>query len=615
MDENEELEFSDEKFSISVWKKILSLVFKKKKNIIIMLISVVLLGCLDVLNPLFLSKVIETFFGENPDFSLKNLYIGIFVGIAVAYAIVIFTFIYTAGVVEVEIGHELRKEAFVKLQELPFAYYDKTKAGWIMARLTSDSRKLAEIISWGLVDIVWGSATMIGIIIMLYITFWRLAIIITVLAPILLLICMYFRKTILKAYRKVRKINSQITGSFNEGILGSKTTKTLVLEKDRNNEFRDLCGKMKSQSIRAAIRTSIFWPIVLFTAYIGVAVTLGLGTGFVLGKVGSVVITSSVLYLFINYTTMFFDPIMQIARILADFQQAQASAERVISLIETEPEIFDTNEVIEKYGSFFDEKKENWEQLEGDVKFENVTFYYNEKEVILKNFNLDVKKGTSVALVGATGGGKSTIVNLVCRFYEPKSGRILIDGKDYKDRSMAWLHSNLGYVLQTPYLFNGTIRDNVKYGKLDATDEEIIEALKVVNAYSLVTKFENGLDTNVGEEGNKLSIGEKQLVSFARAIIANPKILILDEATASIDTETESKIQDGISKLLTGRTSFIVAHRLSTIINSDLILVISHGEIIEQGTHEELLAKKGEYYNLYRNQFIDESTEKIINEK
>ena len=609
---NEEIEYSNEKISLGVWKKILKLVFKRKKNIIVMIISVLGLGSLDVLFPYLMSKTIEVFFGETPDFDSKYLFIGLFVAIALAYAIVIFLFIYMAGIVEVEVADEIRREAFTKLQELPFSYYDRTQAGWIMARLTSDSRKLAEIISWGIVDVVWGGATMTGILIMLYITFWPLALVITVLTPILFVVCMYFRKTILVSYRKVRKINSQITGSYNEGILGSKTTKTLVLEESRNKEFKELCTNMKRSSIKAIVRTSLIWPVIIILAYFGVALTIRLGVGFVLGEFAGFVLTIPVLYLFIDYTRMFFEPIMSIARILAEFQQAQASAERIIGLIETKLEIDDTLEVKEKYGTLTEAKKENWEELHGDIRFENVSFSYTEKEIVLKNFNLDVKKGETVALVGSTGSGKSTIINLLCRFYEPKQGRILIDGKDYKDRSLAWLHSNLGYVLQSPHLFNGNIRDNVKYGKLDATDEEILKALKSVNADKLIEKFSEGLDTEVGEGGSKLSIGEKQLISFARALIKDPKILILDEATSSIDTETEYIIQGAINKLLEGRTTFIVAHRLSTIINSDKILVISNGEILEQGTHKELLKKKGEYYNLYKNQFINEGIKSSI---
>lgn len=311
---------------------------------------------------------------------------------------------------------------------------------------------------------------------------------------------------------------------------------------------------------------------------------------------------------------MFFDPIMQIARILANLQQAQASAERIIDLIETEPDIKDTDEVIEKYGTLLNPKRENWEPLIGDVEFKNVSFSYIQNEQVLKNFSLNIKAGTSVALVGATGSGKSTIVNLICRFYEPTSGEILIDGKNYKERSIGWLHENLGYVLQTPHLFNGTIMENIRYGRLNATDEEVVEAAKVVSADEFINDLDMKYETNVGEGGAKLSLGQRQLISFARAVLANPRILILDEATSSIDTKTEYTIQSVINELLKGRTSFIVAHRLSTIINADLILVIKDGEILEKGNHKELLKLKGEYYNLYKNQFINEQMEKTKGE-
>lgn len=610
MEHYEEHDYNSEKFSVGVWKKILSKVFKRKKNIIIMIISVILLSCLDILNPLLNSKIIEVFFSENPQFDKTWLYISLYVLCAVGYAVVIYMFINMAGIVEVEVAHELREEAFIKLQELPFSYYDKTAAGWIMARLTSDSRKLAEIISWGMVDFIWGIGTMVGILVVLYVIFWPLALIITFLTPILFLVCLYFRKTILKAYRNVRKTNSKITGSYNEGILGTKTTKTLVLEKTRSKEFDDLCITMKKDSINAIVKSSIFWPLVLVLGYVGVAATLRIGSGFVLGEFGDLVITVPVLYLFTNYTQMFFDPIMQIARILANLQQAQASAERLIDLIETEPEIKDTEEVIEKYGTLLEPKRENWEPLIGEIEFKNVNFSYIENELILKDFSLKIKAGTSVALVGATGSGKSTIVNLICRFYEPTTGEILIDGKNYKERSIGWLHENLGYVLQTPHLFNGTIMENIKYGRLDATDEEVYQAAKAVSADEFINELDMKYDTNVGEGGAKLSLGQRQLISFARAVLADPKILILDEATSSIDTKTEYTIQSVINQLLKGRTSFIVAHRLSTIINSDLILVIKDGQILEKGNHKELLKLKGEYYNLYKNQFINEQIDK-----
>ena len=322
----------------------------------------------------------------------------------------------------------------------------------------------------------------------------------------------------------------------------------------------------------------------------------------------------SILYLFIDYTIKFFDPIMAVSRVFGEFQQAQASAERIISLIEEVPEIVDRPDVIEKYGTIYDPKYENFEPLIGDVEFKDVTFKYNKGETVLKEFNLHIPAGSSVALVGHTGSGKSTIVNLICRFYEPTSGDILIDGHSYKDRSITWLHSNLGYVLQTPQLFSGSIKDNVRYGKLDATDEEIINALKTVAADEFIERLDDKYDSFVGEGGSKLSLGERQLISFARAIVSDPKILVLDEATSSIDTKTESLIQNAINKVMKGRTTFMIAHRLSTVVNADVILVMKDGKVIESGKHHELLEQRGYYFELYKNQFAEDSLKKILSE-
>lgn len=305
---------------------------------------------------------------------------------------------------------------------------------------------------------------------------------------------------------------------------------------------------------------------------------------------------------FLSYTTQLFDPIQQLARILVEFQSAQAAAERVLSLLDTPLEITDTPEVEAVFGDSFDPKPENWPKLYGDVTFENVGFHYIPEEQILSNFNLHVPAGKSIALVGETGAGKSTIINLICRFYEPTSGRILIDGVDYRERSQLWLQRNLGYVLQSPHLFSGTIRDNIRYARKDASDAEVRRAAQMVHAEQFILEQEHGYDTEVGEGGIRLSTGQKQLISFARVILADPRIFVLDEATSSIDTQTEQLIQQAITTVLQGRTSFIVAHRLSTIRNADLILVIGDGGIIEQGTHEQLLEKKGAYYQLYSQQ-------------
>ncbi len=604
---NEETEDEFEKIDLGVWKKIFKILIKDKKIIVQMIIAVILLAANDLVYPLLNKYALEHYFNDSPDFSTKWAFIAAYAFIAIALGLTVWCFIRAASIVEENTTIEIRKQAFDKLQKLSFSYYDTTSSGWIMARMTSDARKLASIISWGIVDLLWGFMLMIGILIVSIIINWRLALILIILVPVFLILTMYFRKKILKEYRGVRKINSEITASFNESFMGSNTTKTLVLEKQNEEEFENTITRMKKRSIRAAIFSSIFWPTILVLGYLGVAVIAVEGGKLVLSDNIKLIITTGTLYLFIDYAMRFFDPVMSIARIISDFQQAQASAERVISLIETEPDVKDSLEVVEKYGDLYHPKKENWEDLIGSIEFDNVSFKYKGTDkLVLEKFNLQIKPGQMIAFVGETGSGKSTIINLISRFYEPTSGEIRIDNKDYKKRSIGWLHTNIGYVLQTPHLFSGNILENVRYGRLDASDEEVKRACKIVNADEFIEKLPDGYLTDIGEGGNKLSIGQKQLLSFARAIVSNPKILILDEATSSIDTENEKIIQNAIKVILKNRTSLVVAHRLSTIVDADLIIVLKEGKIIEQGQHLELLKQKGYYFNLYKNQFIQE---------
>lgn len=451
---------------------------------------------------------------------------------------------------------------------------------------------------------------MLVILVILFIYNVKLALIIFISVPIMMVLAYFFRRRILIHYRESRKVNSFVTQSFNESFLGAKTTKSLAIEQQYKDEFEKLTGDLKSKTLKAVIWSALFTPIIAFISYVVLSFIIVEGSKIVLGlAVGTLSIGT--FYLFVDYTVKFFDPIMQSARILAQFQQAQASAERIIALIEEEAAIKDAPEVLEKYGNMLNPNYDNWEEIKGEVTFKNVTFYYNDKEVILDNFNLHLKAGTRVALVGPTGAGKTTIVNLLSRFYEPVEGEILIDGINYQERSIYWLHRKIGYVLQTPHLFTGTIYDNIIYGKLDATEEEVIKASKLVGAHDFIMKTKNGYYSEVGEGGAKLSIGEKQLISFARAIIGNPEILILDEATSSIDSEKEALIQEAINQILTNKTSLVVAHRLSTIVNSDLIIYIDDGKIVEMGDHHTLIKNKGPYFNLYKNQFIAEKTQEI----
>ncbi|MDX9808216.1 MAG: ABC transporter ATP-binding protein [Acholeplasma sp.] len=602
----EEQDFQTEKVNLKTWKKIIETVFKSKKNVFLMVMFVVILSLLDAVTPLLNRYAIDVFFREK-EFSTLVPFVMLNFLVALGFGLSVWGFIYQAGKIEVAVNYELRKQSFETLQRLPFAYFDKTPQGWIMARMTSDSRKLANVISWGVVDLLWSFVVMVTILIVMFVLEWRLALIVTTAIPVMALVAWYFRKRILIHYREARKINSQVTASYNESFMGAKTTKSLAIEAENYDEFNAKTGLLRRANVKAVFFQSIFSPIMLLISYIVIAFVSVQGGNEVL----KLAISVGTLYAFIEYSVRFFEPIMQISRILAQFQQAQASAERVIQLIETKPEITDSPEVVEKYGDLLNPKYDQWEPIEGDVEFKDVTFHYLENEIILQNFNLKVKKGTSVALVGHTGSGKTTIINLLSRFYEPKQGEILIDGVNYKERSMHWLHKRLGYVLQTPHLFSGTIMENIRYGRLDATDEQVIEAAKAIGADEFISVMDKGYLSEVGEGGNKLSTGQKQLISFARAILADPRLLILDEATSSIDSESEQIIQQATDQLLKGRTSFIVAHRLSTIVKSDLIVYLSGGKIIEQGDHRTLLEKRGAYFELYKRQFLTEQQEKM----
>ncbi|MEJ6951559.1 ABC transporter ATP-binding protein [Natronospora cellulosivora (SeqCode)] len=598
-------EFNEESYNksldLALWKKLIKYILPHKKTLLVIAIAMMSTAAVDAVFPLMTKRAIDNFVVPGQTNGLGIFALN-YAGLVLLQGLNVWVFIAFAGKLEVYLAYDIRKVGFERLQELSFSYYDKKAVGWLMARMTSDIRKLGQIISWGFVDVVWGLIMMVFMFLLMLIHNVWLTLVTVSVMPVMFIVSVYFQKRILAAYRKVRKTNSKITGSFNEGITGAKTTKTLVREEENLDEFSSLTNDMRSSSIRAAILSALYFPIVL---------TLGsVGTGLALYFGGRGVFLENIDYgtlvLFLSYTTLFFEPVFQLARVFAEFQNAQASAERTLSMIETEPEIQDSEEIIEKYGDSFNPKRETWPELRGNITFQNVSFYYTEEEKVLKDFNLEVKSGETIALVGETGSGKSTIVNLLCRFYEPVKGKVLIDGVDYRERSQSWLHEHLGYVLQSPHLFSGTIRENIAYGKLDASDEEIVAAARLVNAHNFISKLEKGYDTEVGEGGGLLSTGEKQLISFARAVIANPRIFVLDEATSSIDTEMERIIQEAINNILEGRTNFIIAHRLSTIQSADRILVVKDGRVIEEGNHQELMKNEGYYYKLYTNQFMEE---------
>ena len=603
------------RFDASLWIKLLKIAKPFHKNLWCIVLMMAMSAMIDVALPMMNAYAIDNFIAKHVSDGLV-LFAAVYVLLLGIQVGTIYGFIRQSGYVETGVCYLIRKLGFQKLQELPFSYYDRMPVGYLMSRLTNDTQRLGDTVGWSLVDLCWGAVFLVACSVQMFALNWRLSLVVLLVLPPLAVISWKFQKGILNAYRQVRKRNSQITAGFNEGINGAKTTKTLVRENMNVEEFNEVAGQMRDASVRAATLSALFLPIVVSLGSLATAYVLWQGGNEVLASaVAETGMTIGTLQVFVNYTVQFFQPVRDIARIFAEMQSSQAAAERVISLLETEPDIVDSPEVEAVFGDNFHPKKENWPKLIGDIDFEDVTFRYKDGEKVLEHFNLHVDHGQTVALVGETGSGKSTIVNLICRFYEPTEGRILIDGADYRTRSQLWLQSNLGYVLQSPHLFSGTVADNIRYGRPDATDEEVRRAARMVGAEEFILKMQDGFNAKVGEGGNRLSTGQKQLISFARAILTNPSIFVLDEATSSVDTETEQLIQNAIQTVLSGRTSFIIAHRLSTIRSADRILVIQDGKIIEDGTHRQLIARQGYYYQLYTNQFQEEQGMDILSGK
>ena len=505
----------------------------------------------------------------------------------VVQAVGVFGLIYLASTLGERIQYDLRRKMFDHLQDLSFSYFGRTPVGWIMTRVTSDSERIAGLVTWGLLDTTWAVLSIATSVYFMTIINWKMALIVFATIPVLVVVATQFRKKILVEFRKVRKINSRITASYNESITGVRVVKALCREEENLREFGGLTSEMYRASYRAAWLSALFLPMVQLIS----AVAMGsiVWYGGVQAVWGGITIGG--IQAFISYVTFMLWPVQDLAHVYAEMQHAVASAERAFSLVDAVPEVVDQPGAMDP-GT-----------IRGDIEFDHVDFWYDSDDPVLTDFSLKVKQGETIALVGPTGGGKTTIVNLLCRFYEPKAGVIRIGGRDYIELTLHAIQSRVGVVLQTPHLFSGTIRENVRYGRLDATDEEVEEAARLAGAHDFITTLEKGYDNEVGEGGNLLSVGQKQLVSLARAILARPEIFIMDEATSSVDTLTEALIQRGMESLMEGRTSFVIAHRLSTIKRADRILVIEGGRIAEMGTHAELLRARGHYYRLYTQQF------------
>ena len=585
--------------------KILPYLRKVRTPIFIMIFFGLTGSLTDIILPLFQRYALDHFIG-----------LGTLDTIAIFLVLYVLTILAAAGsnyiscalatIIEMRVNRELRQTGFEHLQKLSFSYFNQNSVGYIHARLMSDTSRIGSLVSWTLVDCVWRISYLIGAIVVMIVLNPGLAAMVLSILPLLVVLFSIFQKKLIKVNREVREVNSRITSNFNEGITGAKTVKSLAVEEKMEKRFTEETQTMRKKTVQASKLRGLFAGTMNLASSVALAIVLWKGGYIAESEIG----TFSV---FMSYAQGMMEPLRWLVDIVSDLITTQVNIERFTNLLAVQSDVVDTPEVTEKYGDSLNPKKENWEELKGDIEFRDVTFRYPDgEETVLEHFSLKVPFGTHLAIVGETGAGKSTLVNLVCRFYEPTEGAVLIDGRDARERSQLWLHSAIGYVLQTPHLFSGTVRDNLLMGNPNATEEQMLSAIRAVSAEEVIAHLEKGLDTDVGEGGDLLSTGEKQLISFARAILADPRILILDEATASVDTMTEAKIQAAMEGITAGRTSLMIAHRLSTVRNADVILVVRDGKIVEQGTHAELLRLCGYYYELYTRQYEDETTARIL---
>jgi ATP-binding cassette subfamily B protein len=583
--ELEEEEYTSQ-LTTPTFKRIIGLIKPHWRWMVGFLIAIIFTASLDAVFTFINKDMIDQGIAQKSTPILLR-YASYYGGLQLVQAVSVFIFIYLVGILGERIQYDLRKKVFNHLQDLSLSYYSQNAVGRLMARVTSDSGRISSLMTWGTLDVTWAIVSIITSVFFMMLLNWKLALIVFAIIPILLIIAINFRKKILVEFRKSRRANSRITGEFNQNIQGVRVVKALGREDENLNEFSMLTDDMFKASYRAAWLSALFLPTVQIVS------AFALGAIVWYGGMQSVTANFTVgdIHAFVSYLTFMIWPVQDLARVYADMQHSIASAERIFKLVDTVPEIQNRSEAFPA------------ETIQGTIEFDHVHFYYEDHNPILTDFTLTVKPGETIALVGPTGGGKTTIVNLLCRFYEPKQGVIRINGRDYTDYTLQSIHSRVGIVLQTPHLFSGSIRENIRYGRLEATNEDVEYSAKIAGAHEFIAKLDKGYDQEVGEGGNSLSVGQKQLISLARAVLSKPEVFIMDEATSSVDTLTEALIQRGMEALMAGRTSFIIAHRLSTIRRANRIVVIKEGHITEMGTHAELLKLRGQYFRLYTQQF------------
>ena len=556
--------------------------------------------------------VIETTFIFNIKASLTYLqYMILFIVMILVRSVAIFVLFYFQNIISMRIMVDLRRDSFRKLQELPFSYFDKNSSGWLIARMQNDTSSIGDLISWDVNAIIWALFDLTFTFITMFSVNWLYSLVVLASLPIVIIVVPLFEKEVLLRHRKARNAYSYYVGYLAETIDGAKTIKTLSSIDTVKKEADEITTDIKKKRFRAHMINGYVQPILSTLSSLTIALIIFLG----LKNVGSLDKASlvSTIILFVGFVSSIYNPLQNLSEVFSEIMAGQAGAEKLMQLIEEKVTIVDTPEVIAKYGTILNPKKENYINLDGDIEFSHVSSSYNEGAEIIHDLNLKIDKGTSLAIVGETGSGKTTTVNLLCRFYEPSKGHVYINNIDYKDIGLGCLRSSIGYVQQNPYVFSGTFLDNIIYGRLDATLEDARNACKIVGIDEYIMSTPNGYNTYLPTGGGSLSQGQKQLISFARAILKNPAILILDEATSNIDPLTEVKLQEALMNITKGRTSIVIAHRLSTIVSSDRIIVFDKGKIVEDGNHQTLLSRNGIYKKLYNDQFaslsIDEQFE------
>ncbi len=574
-------------------KKIFAYVFRYKAIIFGVLIALLLSSVATIAGPYIIMIAIDKYIETGDTLGLLHISL-IYLGVIILGYIAGFGNTYGLNWLGQKVIYDLREDLFEHLQYISVDYYDKNPTGQLISKLINDVNTLNQLMISGLITTISDLVTLFGILIVMLSINVYLSLVAFAVIPLLLLSNMYFARKIRRLSRVTRKTIAKVTSNVEETVSGIEVVKAFTKEKSSRRSFDQVNRENLVANINLARTTSALYPVIDVISALGNALVLYFGGLSVIGGI----LTIGVLVAFFSYLGRFYQPIMNITLFYNNIQSAFAAAERIFGVLETKSTIVEKEDAIEL------------PSIQREIKYDNVTFWYIKGQPVLQNFNLTIKHGEKIAVVGKTGAGKTTLVNLLLRFYDPKKGRILIDGIDIRDVTLKSLRSQIAIVLQKPFLMNTTILENIRFGKPDATEEEVIEAAKAVGIHDFIMKLPNGYNTNVGEEGKRLSVGQKQLITFARALLANPRILILDEATASVDSYTEALIQKGIYKLMENRTSIIIAHRISTIKNVDRIIVLEKGKIVEEGTHEELIEKGGIYKKLYELQF--ETTPAVV---